>query len=261
MLGHVDLYSSRDVWARIEARVAERPDGVIATDGDGTLWSGDVGEELFREFAHRDLFRPEALDALREEARAHDLSDAGTSRDVAQRIYSAYVDGRFPEARVCEVMTWCYAGLSVDELHELSRDVVDATGVPSRVHPEMSTLMERARAIGVRVLLVSASPMCAVAAIARHIGFTEQDIVASNPSEQSGVVEPYVREPIPYGAGKVSRLRELVGVTCPVHAAFGDNAFDVPLLKQAAVPVAVRPKAKLRRLEHEVPGIVELMAD
>jgi phosphoserine phosphatase len=46
-----------------------------------------------------------------------------------------------------------------------------------------------------------------------------------------------------------------------VHAAFGDNAFDVPLLKQAAVPVAVRPKAKLRRLEHEVPGIVELMAD
>ena len=40
----------------------------------------------------------------------------------------------------------------------------------------------------------------------------------------------------------------------------GDNAFDVALLLQARVPVAVRPKPRLRERAAEVPGLVELRA-
>ena len=63
--------------------------------------------------------------------------------------------------------------------------------------------------------------------------------------------------PIPYGPGKVTRLRERIG-TRPLYAAFGDNAFDVPMLREATVGVAVRPKPRLREKAHEVPGIVEI---
>jgi phosphoserine phosphatase len=71
-------------------------------------------------------------------------------------------------------------------------------------------------------------------------------------------MRPDVHRPIPYGSGKVTRLRERVGGTRPLYAAFGDNAFDVAMLASADIPVAVRPKARLRQQAGAVPGIVEL---
>jgi phosphoserine phosphatase len=67
-----------------------------------------------------------------------------------------------------------------------------------------------------------------------------------------------VLRPIPYGSGKVTRLRERVGLERPLYAAFGDNAFDVAMLASARVAVAVRPKPRLRRQADAVPGMVEL---
>jgi phosphoserine phosphatase len=74
----------------------------------------------------------------------------------------------------------------------------------------------------------------------------------------AGNVKAEVGRPIPYGDGKVTRLRECIGREREVYAAFGDNAFDVSLLQAARVRVAVRPKARLRARAHEVEGIVEL---
>jgi phosphoserine phosphatase len=71
-------------------------------------------------------------------------------------------------------------------------------------------------------------------------------------------MRPDVHRPIPYGAGKVTRLRERVGRGRTLYAAFGDNAFDVAMLASAHVAVAVRPKARLRQEADAVPGIVEL---
>jgi phosphoserine phosphatase len=67
-----------------------------------------------------------------------------------------------------------------------------------------------------------------------------------------------VERPIPYGAGKMARLREAIGHDRPLYASFGDNGFDVALLAGASVPVAVRPKPRLRARAAEVPGLVEL---
>ena len=81
MLPRVQLQSADEVWARIdEIARADGRAGVVATDGDGTLWSGDVGEDLFFAFVdHGESWSPRC-EALRREAREHALSDAGTGR-------------------------------------------------------------------------------------------------------------------------------------------------------------------------------------
>jgi phosphoserine phosphatase len=260
MLEPVNQCTARELWTRIENFALDMPEGVIATDGDGTLWSGDVGEDLFRAFVDQDLLRPEAVDALRRVARVHRLSDAGTGPEVARRIYSAYLDGRFPEDCVCEVMTWCYAGLTVDEICTFARGVVEGANIASRIHDEMRYLLDRARSARIRVLLVSASPNYSIAEAAKHFGLLEPDLVTAHARVIDGILQAEIERPIPYGAGKVTRLREAIGPACPVVAAFGDNVFDLAMLSEAGIRVAVRPKPRLRAMVADVHGLVELAA-
>lgn len=251
------LQTAEEVWSRIEAQAREHAGGLVATDGDGTLWSGDVGEDLFHAFVEQGDVAPPALQALQREAREHDLADGGTGQDVARRIYAAYVDGRFPEERVCELMTWCFAGWGLARVEEFARDVVERIGLGARLHREVIHVLDRARAAGLEVVLVSASPIAVVLAAGARVGFDEAHVVAARPRYVADVMLAEVERPIPYGPGKVSRLRERVGER-PLYAAFGDNAFDVAMLGSAAIGVAVRPKPKLRERAHEVAGLVEL---
>jgi phosphoserine phosphatase len=91
------------------------------------------------------------------------------------------------------------------------------------------------------------------------VGFPPSAVVGADPRFEGDVLLPDVHRPIPYGPGKVSRLREHIGAERTLYAAFGDNAFDVALLASARVGVAVRPKPRLRECAHEVPGVVELV--
>lgn len=255
----VQLQSADEVWARIdEIAHADGRAGVVATDGDGTLWSGDVGEDLFFGFVDHGEFMEPALEAFRREAREHALSDAGTGREVARRIYDAYLGGRFPEERVCELMTWCFAGWTRDRVRTFARDIVDGCGLEGRLHREVIHLLERARASGIETLLVSASPVAVILEAGARVGFREDQVVAAHPCFDADVMRPEVDRPIPYGPGKVSRLRERIGPGRTLYAAMGDNAFDVALLANARIGIAVRPKPRLRERAHEVPGVVEL---
>lgn len=259
MLAPVQVQSAEDVWARIAAQAArDGGAGVVATDGDGTLWSGDVGEDLFFAFVDHGRIEQPALETIRREALAHALSDAGTGREVARRIYDAYVEGNFPEERVCELMAWCFAGWTREEVAAFARRVVDEAGLEGRLHREVLSVLDRARAAGIETVLVSASPVAVVEAAGARVGFTPGAIVAARPRFEGDVLLADVHRPIPYGPGKVSRLREHIGATRTLYAAFGDNAFDVPLLASARVGVAVRPKPRLRERAHEVPEVVEL---
>ena len=247
-----------EVWARIEALARERPGGVVATDGDGTLWSGDVGDDLFQAFLNHGRVEASALEAFRRTARDHDLSDAGHGAEIARRIYAAYLRDAYPEDRMCEVMTWCFAGWTRGEVRAFTRDVVDRCGLAARLHREVHTIVERARAAGIEAVLVSASPFAVVREAGLRVGFDEAHVVAALPRYEADRMLPDVERPIPYGPGKMTRLRELVVHDRPLYASFGDNAFDVPLLAGAGVPVAVRPKSRLRARAAEVPGLVEL---
>jgi phosphatidylglycerophosphatase C len=256
----VEPWSADRVWAQIESLSRAQPGGVLAMDADGTLWSGDVGDDLFHAFLRHGRVETPAFEAIRREARDCSLSDAGGGADVARRLYDAYVDGRYPEERMCEAMAWCFAGWTKGEVRAFARDVVDKGGLTERLQGETVGLLSRARQAGLVTVVVSASPADVVVEAASRIDIAPASVVAARSLWHEDVMLPDVERPIPFGDGKVSRLREHIGPDRTLYAAFGDNAFDVALLASARLGVAVRPKARLRSRANEVPGLVELQA-
>ena len=245
----------REVIARIDG-VANGV-GVAAFDGDGTLWSGDVGDDYFFALVERDDVRPAARACLDRDARAYGLSTEGTGAAVAKRLFEAYQRGVYPERSICEMMGRMTAEWTRAEVSAFAERVIDGGGFASRVHAEAIEIAEALRARGHRTVLVSASPRPVVEAAGRRLGFAE--LVATTPLVDGDVLLAAVQEPIPYDEGKVSNLRALVG-DAPLVAAFGDNAFDVPMLRAANVAVAVRPKDRLVARAAEVSGLLRVDA-
>jgi phosphoserine phosphatase len=117
--------------------------------------------------------------------------------------------------------------------------------------------VEWARGAGIEVFVVSASPAPVVIEAVRALGFDAAHVVAAEPVLERGVFSASVHAPIPYGEGKVTNLTARIEGR-PLYAAFGDNVFDIPLLRWASVGVAVRPKPRLVARAAEVPGLLEL---
>lgn len=257
---HMQPLDLAAVIDRLEAARVQHPDGVIAFDADGTLWSGDVGEDFFHALIARQAIRDQARDAL--VADAHEFSikvDLGAApTDVARALYDAYIEGRFPEERTCEMMTWACAGWTRGEISRHCKGVVEVGRLSSRIHEEVRGVMEWARSKKVRVIVVSASPREIVETAAAKLGIKGLDIVASTGLYEGDTMVSKAERPIPYGDGKVTALRKLIGKKA-ILGAFGDNAFDLAMLSQAMVAVAVRPKERLRKLAGELPGLIELI--
>ncbi|MEO8800276.1 MAG: haloacid dehalogenase-like hydrolase [Polyangiaceae bacterium] len=248
------------VLGRLEAACIETPHGVIAFDADGTLWSGDVGEDFFHALIARRAIRDFARDALVAEAHQHHVKvELGASpTDVARALYDAYVEGRYPEERTCEMMAWACAGWEKSEIEKHCRGVIEVGRLTSRIHEEVYGVLQWARERGVRTLVVSASPREVVELAVAKLGILPEDVVASSSEYLKDKLTTQIERPIPYAEGKVTALRKIIG-DLPLIAAFGDNAFDIALLSQARVAVAVRPKERLRARADEVPGLVELV--
>jgi phosphatidylglycerophosphatase C len=259
MLGAVETQKSSEIQQRIAAARAASPGGVLACDGDGTLWSGDVGEDLFHALVAKGPILPAAYAQLSAEAKEHGLSAEGPAQDVARRIYEAYLAQKFPEERVCELMAWAFADWTREAVASFARDVVAEAGLAARLHPEVTETLAWARGQGIEILVVSASPRAVVEEAVRRAGVEATHVLAATPCFEGERMLAAVLRPIPYGPGKVAAIRKAAGART-LYAAFGDNAFDVAMLREAKIPVAVRPKARLRERAAEVPGLVEIAA-
>jgi phosphoserine phosphatase len=247
-----------EVLARIRERARAVPGGVVATDGDGTLWSGDVGDDFYEALLERRLIRARGFEAMTRAAREHGIDPGGDDASaLGHRLWDAYRAGAYPEEPFYELMTWCFAGFSPDEAAALARDVLVAAKLADRLHAEVARVLGAVRSEGIDVFLVSASPRAIVEAAASYVGIDHANVIAATPRYDGAGMMPEVLRPIPYHAGKVARLRERTAGRV-LYAAFGDNAFDAEMLASAEVPVAVRPKPKLRDRAAEVPGLVEL---
>lgn len=241
----------------IDDVAAREPGGAIAFDGDGTLWSGDIGEDFYFALLEHGCSDAAAL-GLAREAEASNLDHQGTGREIAHRIHDAYLAGTFPEERVCEIMTWVAAGWSRGELDRFCGRLMESIGLRGRLHGEAIHVVEHARRAGIDVHVVSASPRAIVDQAAMVLGLSPAVVVAAREAyDSAGIVQTAVERPIPYGDGKVKRLRERLGSRV-LYAAFGDNAFDVPLLREARIPVAIRPKQRLLDRALEVPDLAVL---
>ena len=249
-----------EVIATLEDHVQRKPGGAIAFDGDGTLWSGDIGEDFFEALLEHGDIAEVAHAALQREAAAERLATDGGGVAVARRIYDAYRAGTFPEERVCEIMTWAFAGRTRAELDAFAADVVTKLGLEARFHGEATSVVEWARRRSVTTYLISASPRAVVEQAARRVGIDVANVLsATEERDATERVLASVIRPIPYGAGKVMHLRTKLGAR-PLYAAFGDNAFDVAMLRESQTPVAVRPKPRLVERAAEVPNLVVLTA-
>lgn len=219
---------------------------VLAFDGDGTLWSGDVGENLFHAALRESFLLEDATAALVAEAARHriELGGAHRANAIAKVLFDAYMAGTYPERDTCAMMTWCYAGHTVSAVHAFAERVLVDENLPGRMHPELLPILDWCDRANVRRVLVSASPRMIVEPAGALRGFAALDVTAATPAVESGSILPRMARPVPYADGKLTAGRELFGEARWL-AAFGDNVFDIEMLTTAEVGVAVRPKPKL----------------
>lgn len=240
--------SARELQHALSARVETLPTAVVATDADGTLWSGDVSDDVFLETVGEGRLYAEALPSLRRLAERHGVAlPASASASVAaQRLFEAFRRGQLPELVTYEMMAWCYAGWSRDELEAHSRVVLGRVELERRVRRHVVSLIAWARQLGLAVRVVSASPSFVLRAATVGLGFAPEELIGTEVAWSNDTVQPRLRAPVPYGPQKVRALRESIGAL-PLLMALGDSGFDLELLQEASFGVAVAPTVELER--------------
>jgi phosphatidylglycerophosphatase C len=255
------LVTTDDVVARLEALLAATDQApsetLLAFDADGTLWSGDVGIDNFEALLERGAILPAAAATLRDEAAASGLPVAETPTAQARVLYDAYLRGAYSEERAFRMMACAFAGYREEEVRTFAAGVAHTTRLRDRMHAEILPIVAWASRRGVLRYVVSASHAVVVASSIEQMGLGMDGLFAMSQAERDSRFLPSIVEPATYGAGKTAAL--FAGVRAKLLlGAFGDSAFDLHLLREARLAVAVRPKPELRARATECAGLVEL---
>jgi phosphatidylglycerophosphatase C len=232
----------------------------LVFDADGTLWFADVGDDVFLAAIERSLLKDDARSALSQVAARRELPASGSASEIGRALRDAFRAGRLPEHEMFEVMTWCYAGWTLEELADHTEDVLARSQMARRLNPELGPVLEWARRIGLCTAIVSASPGPVVEIAARLWGFAPEDVAAAKPAMHAGRIDSRLAAPLPYGRAKADVARALIGER-HLLASFGDSAFDLEMLLSARVAVAVSPKPELRALIGELSAQPSSIAD
>ena len=245
---------SAEIIAALD-RLAPTPGAVLAFDADGTIWAGDVAEDVLAAAVAADWLKPEARPPMAAFLQAHGLDTTGSASVLAARIEERYRHGELPELPTYEMMAWCYAGYTEAEFSTRATDVLRSEGLPDRVRPAIGPLLAYAAERELRVQVVSASPIQVVRAGLELCGLRVDGVIAATPAIDDGLLAPRMAEPMPYGPQKVIAARAALG-DLRWLASFGDSAFDFELLAAAelAVIVGARPalRARLGELSRDV---------
>ncbi|HEX2730741.1 MAG TPA: haloacid dehalogenase-like hydrolase [Polyangiaceae bacterium] len=241
------------VWAALERALGLYGPGALAFDADGTLWSGDVGDDLFRWGLEHELFRAPALPALQTLASEHSVALQGNAGLQAQSLFEAFEQGRLPARSAYEMMVWAFAGWSIQELHLEVDQMLRATNLRERLFEPLGDVIAWARQRALPCYVVSASPIFVIERAVRVLGFEPEHLAAGEPMRSSeGIIAPHLAAPLPYLDHKVDAFRR-IAPGARLLCAFGDSGFDLPLLQTADLAVAVRPKKGLRDELHRIP--------
>ena len=157
----------------------------------------------------------------------------------AERVRSAAEDGM----RILN-------GFSVAEMQHLVGDAMETVLRPL-VYEEPLRLVERHRARGERVYIVSATLQEIVQHIADDLGF--DGAIGSTCEIVDGVYTGRTLRAA-HGVGKADALRALAaaeGLDLAESTAYSDSYSDVPFLEAVGHPVAANPDKKLRRIAGE----------
>lgn len=217
-------------WDPLHARAlataaAAAPPGACAVfDADGTLWSGDVGEELML--------------ALLEEGRLRGY-EAG-DRSAWQR----YLDMQEEDATAA--YAWVVELLDGWREEDLIRrcDALADAFVPAHAFGPMVALARELEAAGVPVWFVSASNRWIVEAGIRRLGLPSGRVLAMQVAVVDGELSSTIVPPRTNLDGKCDAIRAAHAVAPAIAA--GNSANDVPMMRMAScAAVAVNPTEPL----------------
>jgi HAD superfamily hydrolase (TIGR01490 family) len=141
-------------------------------------------------------------------------------------------------------------GFSVEEMQHIVGDAMETVLRPL-VYEEPLHLVERHRARGEQVYIVSATLQEIVQHIADDLGF--DGAIGSTCEIVDGVYTGRTLRAA-HGEGKARALRELAaaeGLDLAESTAYSDSYSDVPFLEAVGHPVAANPDRKLRRIAAE----------
>jgi len=249
--------TAEQLITHLDDALARSGAGALATDADGTIWDGDVGIDLFETLLAHGAVREAARGALSAEAAHVGIAAEGSPSAICAALYEAYKEGRYDHERAFAMMAWVFAGFSQGDLATFVGEVLDRGRIEARFRPAMKAIFYWAEQRGVPVYVVSASPIAIVTEGIQRLGIAARRVLAMTPAlDGSGVVLPALDGPVVYGEGKVQVLER--AEAGPILGAFGDSAFDAPMLRRAAVPVAITPSRELVALAPSIDGIVEL---
>ena len=198
---------------------------VAVFDCDGTLWSGDGGQDfLFWEIEQRLLPRAVA--------------------DWVIPRYADYKAGKVDEETMCGEMVTVHAGIEVSRIEAAAEKFIEEVIAP-RIFPEMLELTARLREAGCILYAVSSTNQWVIGAGARRFGISPQNIFAACVEIENGKASNRLIR-VPTDEGKARVVRELLKLT--PDAVFGNSDHDVAMLQLARHAIAVSPNAALSAL-------------
>jgi phosphatidylglycerophosphatase C len=215
-----DLGLEPEVLATVEQVAALGASAAAAFDADGTVWSGDIGEDLLRELAlHQRLIDP----------------PPGDPYAVYEGLFAKDPPRAF--AYCMEVMR----GLEVSDVERLSDELI-RTRFAARVFPSVRSALDLLREAGVAIYLVSASNAVTIRRAAIHLSLRpELALAVEGAVDERGQLTGQVLPPVTCGAGKVAALRPRLGGR-KLALAFGNSLFDREMLELAEKAVIVAPR-------------------
>jgi phosphatidylglycerophosphatase C len=239
--------------ASIVAALAGAEPGWVATDADGTLWSGDVGEDWLDVVASGASGVDDAWVARAAERLVGPRADAVA---VVRGAREAFAAGVLGELDYFALVALTLGGAGEEAIRPRVRAGLARARLAERVIEETRAVITGARAHGHRVVVVSASPRVIVEEAVALAGL-DVDHVIGLEQTNDGL---HTRTPFPYAHGKAELLSAHID-RGTVHAALGDSAFDAAMLALARQPLAVRPRPALVSVAASVPGLRLLARD
>jgi HAD superfamily phosphoserine phosphatase-like hydrolase len=201
---------------------------IAAFDCDGTLWSGDAGENFFAWEIDKGVVSPEVARAMRDR-------------------YAEYKAGKVTEEDMCGEMVSMHNGLTETVMMTAAREFM-SSAFPGRIFPEMMELVGRLQQQGCEIWAVSSSNEWIIRAGLEQFGIDADRILAAKAQMNGELVsESLVR--VPSGPGKPKALREVVKKE--IDAAFGNSRWDTEMLMMARHAFAVNPNPDLEVIARE----------
>ena len=239
---------------------------VIATDCDGTTWSGDIGELLFESAVQAEQLLPEALPALKLFLGAYDIPSQNDANENAHRLLSHYQSGSLLERGIKNGKTarevsldfyksniWAFAGHSIGTIKAWTKQLFEMPGgLKSQLHPGVLELLRGGENHGLVPLAISASNLWSTELAGRYLGIPPRHCRGIRTAVRAQILTPEIEAPIPFGEGKVEAIQTICGGLPTLALGDSFEATDKEMLQKASCAGVISPGTEeaAMRLKH-----------